>query len=355
MPALVDVWRAIDPDAELTAGDPDRLRAPVRGIARTRATPPHLPDVAAGELLVVDAAALAEANPHEIFDGLRETSGEPTAVVFAGAGDRAGGPLSATDAPVLLSAMPASTFVSAARAYLEREAELLERWGLELRVAMAEAALADPHPSSASAVACARVRRGVAVARHGRLVGVHPRRGGRDLALRFTATFNRLFSGPSHRRQAERRTRSGLWVAEFPVARGEREPARVEDAAVWLFDDAPFAAIDRIAGDALARTLRALLAAGRGDRSGVRLQQAPGRPSAGAPGAPRTRDDRLATTVLAVARNNGRVAPAARALGVHRNTVLYRLRQARHELGVDPRRPEDALRLLRERGGADPP
>jgi DNA-binding PucR family transcriptional regulator len=40
------------------------------------------------------------------------------------------------------------------------------------------------------------------------------------------------------------------------------------------------------------------------------------------------------------------VAPAARALGVHRNTVLYRLRAAQVERGLDPRRPEDALRIL---------
>jgi DNA-binding PucR family transcriptional regulator len=52
-------------------------------------------------------------------------------------------------------------------------------------------------------------------------------------------------------------------------------------------------------------------------------------------------------TLLAVARANGRIAPAARSLGVHRNTVLYRLRRAQAELGIDPRRPEDALRLLR--------
>ena len=52
-------------------------------------------------------------------------------------------------------------------------------------------------------------------------------------------------------------------------------------------------------------------------------------------------------TLLAVARANGRIAPAARSLGVHRNTVLYRLRRASAELGVDPRRPDDALKLLR--------
>jgi DNA-binding PucR family transcriptional regulator len=58
--------------------------------------------------------------------------------------------------------------------------------------------------------------------------------------------------------------------------------------------------------------------------------------------------DTLTETLLAVARANGRVAPAARALGVHRNTVLYRLKVARAERGIDPRRPEDALRLLAE-------
>jgi len=33
---------------------------------------------------------------------------------------------------------------------------------------------------------------------------------------------------------------------------------------------------------------------------------------------------------------------------VHRNTVLYRLRRASDELGIDPRRPDDAIRLLRD-------
>jgi DNA-binding PucR family transcriptional regulator len=56
----------------------------------------------------------------------------------------------------------------------------------------------------------------------------------------------------------------------------------------------------------------------------------------------------MAATLLAVARSNGRIAPAARALGIHRNTVLYRLRAARAEHGLDPRRPEDALRILWE-------
>jgi hypothetical protein len=36
--------------------------------------------------------------------------------------------------------------------------------------------------------------------------------------------------------------------------------------------------------------------------------------------------------------------------GHHRNTVLYRLRVAHAELGIDPRRPADALKLLRDAG-----
>jgi DNA-binding PucR family transcriptional regulator len=64
--------------------------------------------------------------------------------------------------------------------------------------------------------------------------------------------------------------------------------------------------------------------------------------------APSLPADALTETLLAVARANGRIAPAARALGVHRNTVLYRLKIARAERGIDPRRPEDALRLLEE-------
>jgi DNA-binding PucR family transcriptional regulator len=61
---------------------------------------------------------------------------------------------------------------------------------------------------------------------------------------------------------------------------------------------------------------------------------------------PPSTGDPMRDTLLAVARANGRVAPAARSLGVHRNTVLYRLRRASAELGLDPRRADDALRLL---------
>jgi hypothetical protein len=109
-------------------------------------------------------------------------------------------------------------------------------------------------------------------------------------------------------------------------------------AAVWLFDDLPFARIDAVALDALAVTLRALL-----------RRRAPEGPNARrAPRLPPSTGDPVRDTLLAVARANGRIAPAARTLGVHRNTVLYRLRRASDELGLDPRRPADALRLLRD-------
>jgi hypothetical protein len=108
---------------------------------------------------------------------------------------------------------------------------------------------------------------------------------------------------------------------------------------VWLFDDLPFARVDEVAADALGVTLRALL------RRPPALRPSP---RAMTRSAPRPPDDPIAATLLAVARSNGRIAPAARALGVHRNTVLYRLRAARAEQGIDPRRPEDALRILAE-------
>ncbi|MDP9244243.1 MAG: helix-turn-helix domain-containing protein, partial [Chloroflexota bacterium] len=97
----------------------------------------------------------------------------------------------------------------------------------------------------------------------------------------------------------------------------------------------PFARVDEVAAEALGITLRALLR---------RPPPAPPPPPARAP----EPNDVWSATLLAVARTNGRVAPAARALGVHRNTVLYRLRAARAAHGIDPRRPEDALRILRE-------
>ncbi|MGH2489596.1 MAG: helix-turn-helix domain-containing protein, partial [Candidatus Limnocylindria bacterium] len=120
--------------------------------------------------------------------------------------------------------------------------------------------------------------------------------------------------------------------------------------AVWLFDDLPMARVDEAAAEALSVTLRALLhrppRTARAPSSG--RVPAPPRTAGVTSASPEPDDAPLTATLLAVARANGRVAPAARSLGVHRNTVLYRLRIARDQRGIDPRRPEDALRLLRE-------
>jgi len=104
-----------------------------------------------------------------------------------------------------------------------------------------------------------------------------------------------------------------------------------------------------VAAEALGMTLRALLRRPAAQPTAMGLPppaDAPGRVARGA--AAPARGEPFAETLLAVARANGRVATAARSLGVHRNTVLYRLRVVRAQRGIDPRRPEDALRLLRE-------
>jgi hypothetical protein len=145
----------------------------------------------------------------------------------------------------------------------------------------------------------------------------------------------RLLSGTAPSRAGgARRSRDDIWLLERQIRPG---------ASVWLFDDLPFAATDEVAADALTITLRALMRRPSGPARIV-----PGGAGRPAPAATADADDVLAATLLAVARTNGRIAPAARALGVHRNTVLYRLRRAAVERGLDPRRAEDALRILAE-------
>ena len=168
------------------------------------------------------------------------------------------------------------------------------------------------------------------------LVTLHPRSAGRALAARFAAVHARLLSAPSAgRARPARQSREGLWLVEGHIRPG---------ASAWLFDDRPLAAVDEVAVEALTVTSRALLR--RPPLDLVTVPAARGRrpPVEALPSA-----DALDATLLAVALANGRVAPAARALGVHRNTVLYRLRRARAERGIDPRLPQDALRILAER------
>jgi len=328
MTSLLDLWRAVDPEARLVSGGPARLRAPVRGVLRSRTAAPQLPPVIDGEVLVVDES-LVHGRPLDALLGtLASADLHPVGLVIAGlvAADRlepAEGPL-----PILASTRSAAHLSEAFAAYLRDERGHLERLTSELRLAAAEAALADPDPAAPAGLVAARMRRGVAVVADGEMRALHPRPAGRALAARFAAAHARLLSGGA-RSESSRRTRDGLWLLERRVRAG---------AAVWLFDDLPFARVDEVAADALGMTLRALLRRSPTPRPGAR-------PAARAASAPPIQD-RIAATLLAVARSNGRIAPAARALGVHRNTVLYRLRAARAEHRLDPRRPEDALRIL---------
>jgi hypothetical protein len=330
MTTVLDVWRAVDPEARLVSGSVERLARAARGIARTRTAAPHFPASADGQLLVADAAVIPATGIDGLVAGLREAELDPVAVWVCG--DRlsefeaAGDPL-----PVLAGGGAASARADSAGAYLDGEREWLVALAADLRLAGAEAALADPQPSAPAGVVADRLRRGVAVTVDRALASLNPRPAGRALATRFAAAHARLLGERAARGAAARRTRDGLWILERPVG-----PA----AAAWIFDDLPLAAVDAVALDALAVTLRAL------------LRRRPSEPSLGRPeGEPRlppSTGDPLRDTLLAVARANGRIAPAARSLGVHRNTVLYRLHRASVELGIDPRRPDDALRLLRE-------
>lgn len=334
MPRLIDVWRAVDPEARLIGGDPHDTTVLVRSVGRTRAAPPHLPPPMAGHLLIVDGALLEALPADRLLDEIAASGHEPAALMVAlREGQRA---TDWPDAafPSLISHRPMTALAEGASTYLADEPAYLARLHADLRLAAAEAALADPRPAAPASLVAHRIRRGVAVVADGEMIALHARPAGRALAARFAAAYSRLFGTPSARAAASRRLREGMWVHEERIRPG---------ASVWLFDDVPMARTDEIAAEALGITLRALL----------RRPAAPARitaPALGevAPAGRPTSPEPFAATLLAVARANGRVAPAARFLGVHRNTVLYRLRVVRAQRGIDPRRPEDALRLLRE-------
>ena len=329
MTSLLDVWRAVDPEARLVSGSVARLADPARGVLRTRTAPPHLPPAVDGELLVVDGSLIPGRHLDALLSTLDLAELRPVGLVVAGlSGPARPEPVEST-LPILLSGRTVAQLTDAVAAYLRDEQGHLLRLSTELRLAAAEAALADPDPAAPAGLVSTRMRRGVAVVADGELRALHPRPAGRALAARFAATHARMLTGGS-RTESSRRTRDGLWLLERRVRAG---------AAAWLFDDLPFARVDEVAADALGVTLRALLRRSPAPRSASR-------PATRA--APSPPNDRIEATLLAVARSNGRIAPAARALGVHRNTVLYRLRAARAEQGLDPRRAEDALRILAE-------
>lgn len=340
MTSAVDLWRAADPAARLVSGSSRALLRPVRAVQRTRAMAPHLPEPVDGALLLVDVGVLRIPSLAVLIDALAAARLSPVAVFLAGV-TRAPEPAD-DQLPVLASERPATQLAASAAEYLADERAALLRLSTELRLACAEASLADPELATPAGLIAARIDRGVAIAVDGELRALHPRAAGRALAARFAALHARLLSTSGHgRRDAARQAREGLWLVERRIRPG---------ASAWLFDDLPLAAVDEVAADAVAATARALL---RRPASPARPSPSPPRPSPQrpAPGAPSDMRDPLDATLLAVARSNGRVAPAARLLGVHRNTVLYRLRRARDEFGIDPMRPQDALRIL---AGAEP-
>jgi len=330
MTRVIDLWRAIDPEARFGSGSMEGLTRPVRAVHRTRAVPPHLPPAAEAHLLIADVGIVTR-GLDAFFHALEEAGHVPAAVMMAPIDGPA--PDRSSDArPVLYSARMVAELYERATRYLADERAELRRLLLELRLACAEAALADPVPAAPAGLVAARLRRGVAVAINGQLRSLHPRPAGRALAARFSALHARVLAAASSARSgALRRGREGLWLLERTVRPG---------TSVWIFDDLPLSEVDEIGAEALMVTLRALIA-----RPPARPVAAAARQAAASPaGAP----DRFAETVLAVARANGRIAPAARALGVHRNTVRYRLRVVLAERGIDPRRPEDALQILGE-------
>jgi hypothetical protein len=326
MTSLLDAWRAVAPEARFVSGSVDLVGRPIRGLERTRASPPHLPAMEPGVLLVADGSVLT-LGLDGLVEGLAEAGLEPAGVWVvqerAAVIEPAGSPL-----PVIVGEGSPSRVADAVASYLDHEADYLAGLATEIRLAGAEAALADPQPGAPAGVVASRLRRGAAVTADGALAALNPRPAGTALATRFAAAHARLLANRSGRTAEPRRTRDGLWVLERAVG---------PTAAAWLFDDMPFAAVDVVALDALAVTLRALLRRPGTSRPHARTT----------PRLPPSTGDPMRDTLLAVARANGRIAPAARALGVHRNTVLYRLRRASVELGIDPRRPDDALRLLR--------
>ena len=199
MPRLIDVWRAVDPEARLIGGDANDAIVLVRGVARTRAAPPHLPPPMAGHLLIVDGALLEALAADRLLGEIAASGHEPAALLVAlREGQRAPDWPDAAF-PSLASHRPISTLADGASAYLADEPGHLARLHVELRLAAAEAALADPTPTAPASLVAHRIRRGVAVVADGEMIALHARPAGRALAARFAAAYSRLFGTPTAR------------------------------------------------------------------------------------------------------------------------------------------------------------
>ena len=111
MTSVLDLWRSLDPEARLASGAHAQLSRPIRGVTRTRAAPPHLPDTADGQLLVVDAAIIADGTLDGLLAALRDAGLAPAALWIA----EAGAPLERADdaMPIISGTSNASTVVTA--------------------------------------------------------------------------------------------------------------------------------------------------------------------------------------------------------------------------------------------------
>jgi hypothetical protein len=135
---VIDLWRAVDPEARLVSGSLEALQQSVRGVLRSRAAPPHLPPASDGELLVLDGSLLAGQPLDDLLVTLRAAELQPAAVVLAGMTgtarlDPAGGEL-----PILASTHPIAMLSERFAAYLRDEPSDLLRLAGELRLSLAE-------------------------------------------------------------------------------------------------------------------------------------------------------------------------------------------------------------------------
>ena len=310
------------------------MARPVRTVVRTRNAAPHLPEADDAALLLVDAAVLPVPSVEALLAALDDAQLNPVAVVRPGRSPRRTRPMHPCPSSAASSRLP--------RAGTRRDRVPGRRAG------RAGATLQGP-----SAGLC----RGLAVgpaARHAGRADRGPHRPGRGNqrgrgAARPSSAPGRARPGravrrapcPAAGRRVPRPSRSGPAGAGGAVADRAPHSARRRGLAVRRL---ALRAVDEVAADADGHGPGAAPPACAG--RGLGRSRDAGHPLEKLPAA--SRHDPLQDTPIAVARSNGRVAPAARLLGVHRNTVLYCLRRARDERGIDPRRPQDALRILSE-------
>ena len=83
MTSVLDLWRAVDPEARLISGSVRHLNDPARGVLRTRTAPPHLPPTVEGELLVVDGSLVRGRSLDSLLATLAAAELRPVGLVLA--------------------------------------------------------------------------------------------------------------------------------------------------------------------------------------------------------------------------------------------------------------------------------